>query len=221
VEKKMGTFQRLQRWLRLRGGLFRNPDAELARMCRELEARLVRGRAEVSDCESEERRLAALTSDAEWLSSQMLAFARRALYLGHEDWAREVVERHLQAARQARLYARHWRRRQDDAARLRMAVETLETHLAELEHQRHSLAARRYLAQTRRLLLKGLRGEETRIAVEIAEERVLTEEYTADAYAQLITDQSAGEIDAIPDPRETDSVEDMLIRLKEERQSPQ
>jgi|GEM_PF-2095864 len=215
----MGTFQRLRRWLRLRGGLFRDPDTELARRCEELETRLLRGQAEVSACESEVRRLAALTSDAEWLSSRMLAFARRALYLGHEDWAREVVERHLQAARQARMYARHWRCRRDDAARLRQVVETLETHLAEIEYQRHSLSSRRYLAQIRRLLLKGLHGEEMRVAVEMAEERALAEEYTADAYAQLITDPWSAEIDALPDSRNMNQVEDMLFRLKEEMQS--
>jgi phage shock protein A len=216
----MGTFGRLQRWLRLRGGLFRNPDAELARACDELETRLMHGRAEVSACECEERRLAALTSDAEWLAAQTLDFARRALYLGHEEWAREAVARHLQSRRQARLYARHWRRQQDDVARLRQTLETLETHLAELEHRRQALATRRHIARTQHLLLKGLHGKETRAAVEIAEERALTEEYTADAYTQLVADPLADEIDALPDPRHPDPVAGMLARLKEEMQPP-
>jgi len=219
----MGTFARWQRWLRLRSRALRDPDTELARACEELEARLLQGRAEVHACESEERRLAALTADAEWLSAQMLTFARRALSMGHHEWAREAVARHLEAHRQAGLYARHWRSQQDDAARLRQTVQTLEMHLAELEHRRHALAARRHLARTQLLLLKGLYGEETRAAVEIAEERALTEEFTAEAYGQLVAGPLDDEIDVLPDPRDMrrpDPVDGLLTRLKEEMRTP-
>jgi len=211
----MGTFGRLRRWLHQRGRLFRDPDAELERMCDDLEARLLEGRAEMAACESEERRLAALTADAEWLSSQMLVFARRALNQGQEELAREAVARHLQAQRQARQYTQYWRNQQQDAARLREMVRIVEMYRDELEHRRKSLATRRRVAQTQHLLLKGLYGEETRAAVAMAEERALTEEYTAEAYGQLLTDPLAGELDALSDPR--DPVEHTLAKLRDEQ----
>ncbi|MHB9110102.1 MAG: PspA/IM30 family protein [Armatimonadota bacterium] len=213
----MGTLGRLRRWLHQRGRLFRDPDAELARMCDDLEARLLEGHAEMAACESEERRLASLTSDAEWLASQMLAFARRALNQGQEALAREAVARHLHAQRQAGVYAQYWRNQQRDVARLREMLRIVEMYRDELEHRRSSLATRRRVAQTQHLLLKGLYGEETRAAVAMAEERALTEEYTAEAYGQLLSDPLVDELDALSAP--VNQVEHTLARLRQEQQT--
>ena len=212
----MGTYGRLRRWLHQRGRLFRDPDAELERMCIDLEARLLEGRQEMIACESEARRLAALTSDAEWLSSQMLLFARRALSEGQEELAREAVSRHLQAQRQARQYAQYLRSQQRDAAHLREMVRIVEMYRDDLEYRRKSLATRRRVAETQHLLLKGLYGEEARVAVTMAEERALTEEYTAEAYGQLLTDPLAGELDALAGSARTDPVEHTLAELRDE-----
>ena len=210
----MGAFQRLRRLLR--GGLFRNPDATLLRMCGELEARLLDAHAEISAAEQEERRLVALTSDTEWLAARMLDYARRALRIQREDWAREAVARHLQAANHAHLYAQQWQSQQQDVRRLRRMIELMETRLADLEYKRYSLAARRRLTKTEHRLLKDLSGEETWAALAVVEEQALTDEYTTRVYGMLLDDRLTDSFDPLPAPGAADQVDYTLAALRAE-----
>jgi len=211
----MGAWRRLRRLLnaRLIAGWFRDPERALTRMCDALAQRLLDGLAEMNAGEGEVRHLAALAADAEWLAAHMRASARNALRAGREDWAREAAARYVHAQQRAQLLARHWSQQQQGLARLRRALAMLEMRLSALEKQRNALAARRRLLNAERLLLRGLYGEQLRLALAMAEEKTVSEEYALEAYGQLLADQPDA---ALPAPATIEQIERALAQLKSE-----
>ena len=210
----MAIFARIRYLLRahLHGRWQRDPERALQRMCHAVEARLQEGQAELSANELEERRLAALAADAEWIAAQMLAFARKALHAQREDLAREAMARHQQALRQAQTYAEYRQRQQQLIVRLRQVLELLEIRLADMEFRRCSLATRRRLADLEFLLLQEMSGERVRLAVAAAEEQVRTDEYANEA--NLLLDDPG----AITETVSSEQVEYRLLQLKDEMQ---
>jgi phage shock protein A len=146
----------------------------------------------------------------------MLARARHALQIGQDELAREAVLRHLRARRSAERYQRAWQQQQDGMARLHLLIEMLEEHRIELEQRRQQILLRYQLARTRRALSESLFGERNRLGLERAEEAVLKEEFTVDAYQELTGNVSMTDTAVLDDVLDPHAVEQVLFSLRTE-----
>ena len=216
----MGFFRRLKLfWQSHFSSRLGVSAASLDRVYAQVDAQLTEARDQLALCQAEERRLQSLMAEEQHAAERMLAHAREALTQSREELAREAAARHLQALRQAVRYRTMWEQQRADIKRFQSLVEILDGKRTEVEYQRQRVNTRQQLARSRKALLHTLYSEQGHGLVEQADEAALTEEYTTDAYQQILSEQSLQPLDFTTEAS-ADPVEAILAQLRRELPPP-
>lgn len=186
----------------------------------QMDEHLAEARQLLAYCEEEGHRLVGRMADEQQREMQMRDRARQALLSGQETLAHEAMRRSLRAGQQSRQYLALWEQQQSGITRAKGLLDQLELQRADFERRRQRLQFRRQLAKARRVMATTLYGERKRGQVEWAEEEILAEELSADAYLELGRSSASllSEIDDGPVTR--DSVERALQHLRTESDLP-